>query len=151
MIKQYDVICPHCCGCFHETNEHFKADSPAKGHMFTVKTHVSDAGWSCFPPYDTTEYMDIACPSCGQPYVDSLGMVIRLSETGEIKAAEDKAYLNDIMDRLVAEYEPDVPAYRPEAATVYTDVKPSTPVAAVLFQPKPTETPKRRGRRPKGE
>ena len=140
MIKQYDVICPHCCGCFHETNGHFAIDKPAKGHMFVVKQHVADAGWTCFPPYDSTEYMDLVCPSCGQPYVESLGKVIRLQEIGEIEAASNTAYLNDIMDRLMDEYEPEAPAdpLRTSAlGTAYAEAKPPTT--------------KRRGRPPKGE
>ena len=121
MIKQYDVICPHCCGCFHETNEHFKADAPAKGHMFAAKRHVTDAGWTCFPPYDSTEYMDLVCPSCGQPYVDSVGRVIRLQEVGEIEEADSK------------------PTIQPQYATVQPQP---------LFVP--AEHQRRRGRKPKG-
>lgn len=141
MIDQYDVICPHCCGCFHETNGHFVEGRPAKGHMFSAKQHIVDSGWTCFPPYDSTEYMDIVCPSCGQPYLDSLGIPIRLHKIGQVAANGKKDFLNDVMDRLMDEYDPELPSYdlRACAVAVYAEVSPPKETIAA-------EVKKRRGR-----
>ena len=108
MIK-YDVLCPMCCGCFHETTGHFRHDQPAKGHMFTAKQHIRDAGWSTFPEYESTEYANVACPSCGTPYLDSLGRVQRMIPIGECEEIADEKDLAAKMDALFAEYEPDIP------------------------------------------
>ena len=88
-MKKYEIQCPFCNGTFHETNGRFDINKPAKGNMFETKQHVKDAGWSTFPPYDSTEYQNIVCPSCDQPYVDSMGRVIRLREIGEIEPVVD--------------------------------------------------------------
>ena len=90
-MKKYDVQCPFCNGTFHETNGRFDTNKPAKGNMFETKQHVKDAGWSTFPPYESTEYQNLVCPSCDQPYVDSMGRVIRLREIGEIEVDEQVA------------------------------------------------------------
>jgi hypothetical protein len=110
-MKKYDVQCPHCCGTFHETTPFFKLGVPVKGHMLTSKPHVKDAAWSTFPEYDSTEYQDIICPSCSQAYLNSLGMVIRLVETGEWPEPELPRIKTaaELMDEAMAEYEPEVP------------------------------------------
>ena len=108
MIK-YDVLCPMCCGCFHETNGYFRLDVPAKGHMFTAKQQIRDAGWTTFPEYESTEYDNVCCPSCGTPYLNSLGRVQRLDPAGECEMIADETDINAKMDALFAEYEPDIP------------------------------------------
>jgi hypothetical protein len=78
----YDIICPHCTGVYHETNSAYNPDRPANGSMFRLKPAYVEAGWSAFPPYDTTEYANLTCPACDQPYVDSEGRIIRMQEQG---------------------------------------------------------------------
>lgn len=152
MIK-YDVVCPLCCGIFHETNGRFRKDVPAKGDMFDTKPHVKDAGWSTFPPYDTTEYANIVCPSCDAQYLDDSGRVIRLVENGECdeivtlpslteKHIPTSDELNTAMEALMAEYDPPVPTVEqvaePAASRSSDDNqqngKVNCPVCGKLFQ-----------------
>jgi len=109
-MTKYDILCPMCCGCFHETTGHFRHDQPAKGHFFTAKQHIRDAGWSTFPEYESTEYANVACPSCGTPYLDSLGRVQRMIPIGECEEITDEADLNAKMDALMGEYDSEPPA-----------------------------------------
>lgn len=124
-MKKYDVLCPHCCGTFLETNSHFREDGPANGSMFEPKEHIKDAGWSVFPLYDSTEYADITCPSCGGVLVDSLGKVVRMVVIGEIEGpASKEKVMAKSMDELMAEYEPEVPESAPqeEWADIISDI-----------------------------
>ncbi len=82
-MKKYDVQCSTCCGSFHATTKKFSKDGPANGSMFKLKQEYVTAGWESFPEYDTTEYADVVCPSCGGAYLDSSGRVIRLQEVKE--------------------------------------------------------------------
>jgi len=119
-MKKYDVHCPHCCGTFHETTEHFRQDQPAKGHMFALKQHCVDAGWSAFPPYDTTEYANIVCPSCDQGYLDTLGKVIRLVESGRIDTDKQQRidWPGKVYTDVVASLDVAIHASMPAAETV---------------------------------
>ena len=112
-MKKYDVLCPHCCGVFLETNGRFREDKPANGSMFTAKQGIVDAGWSVFPLYDTTEYDNVVCPSCSQVLLDSLGKVLRLKEVGDIEEIPDnptQEIVKKTVDELMAEYEPELPS-----------------------------------------
>lgn len=80
-MQKYDVQCPSCCGTFHETRRNFDNTVPAHGAMFKLKDGPKKHGWSSFPEYDTTEYYDVCCPSCGAGYLDHNGRVIRLNAT----------------------------------------------------------------------
>ena len=111
-MKKYDVLCPHCCGVFLETNGRFREDKPANGSMFTAKQGIVDAGWSVFPLYDTTEYDNVVCPSCSQVLLDSLGKVLRLKEIGEVDEITDtpmQEIVKKTIDELMAEYDPELP------------------------------------------
>ena len=134
LVPRFDVVCPHCCGVFHETTEFFRENTAANGSMFRAKPQVVEQGWEVFPPYDTTEYADLACPACGQPYVDSTGRVIRLVMTGDIEVQTEQERIAAEMDALVAEYRE---GYRPAlAGPLYAEVE-------------PPPLPKKRGRRRK--
>ena len=76
-MTRYDIICPHCTGTYHETTSEYNPDRPANGGMFQLKAVFVEAGWTAFPPYESTEYANLTCPACEQPYVDSDGRVIR--------------------------------------------------------------------------
>jgi len=108
-VPKYDVVCPHCCGIFHETTADFERTRSAKGHMFRLKPHFADMGWGSFPPYESTEYDNLTCPACEQPYVDAIGRVLRLQEVGVYEVLEEDELKRIEMERLMAEYEPDVP------------------------------------------
>ena len=129
-MKKYDVICPMCCGTFHETTALFNPDRMAHGAMFDAKQHVKDAAWSVFPPYESTDAADCVCPGCGADYCDGVGRVIRLQECGEIDGGwvgsfrgmsssvtvvvDGAKIINTIntnaeMDRLMTEYDVEVP------------------------------------------
>ncbi|MCP4493249.1 MAG: hypothetical protein GY820_38995 [Gammaproteobacteria bacterium] len=82
-MKVYEVQCPSCCGTFHKTTDKFDKDRPANGAMFRLNKQCRNAAWESFPEYDSTEYANVVCPSCGTQYLDALGKVIRLNETGE--------------------------------------------------------------------
>jgi len=141
-MKKYDVICPMCCGTFHETTAQFDHDRMAHGAMFEAKQHVKDAAWSVFPPYESTDAADCVCPGCGAQYCDSMGRVIRLQECGEIEVVtitvdgvkmEGQLFdlpadteialkvdvvpprdINAEMERLMAEYDVEVPESKDE-------------------------------------
>lgn len=134
-MKKYDVQCPFCNGTFHETNGRFDPNKPAKGNMFETKQHVKDAGWSTFPPYDSTEYQNLVCPSCDQPYVDSMGRVVRLKEIGEIEQVVDEQTAR-------AEF----------PGTQYAEVEPEPLTEpAPLTEPEPAPAPKKRQTRKKAD
>lgn len=157
-MKKYDVLCPHCCGTFLETNSHFREDGPANGSMFEPKQHIKDAGWSVFPLYDSTEYADITCPSCGGVLVDSLGKLLRTVVIGEIDPLPTvETHKQDIMAALMAEYDPKLPddpkeTKLPESAADIGDIMKiikieETPVAVIVKKPRKPRTTKPRGKK----
>ena len=135
MIK-YDIHCPVCCGVFHETTGRYRDDRPATGDMFDSKQEIKDAGWTTFPQYDSTEYGDINCPSCGAMYLDSMGRVQRKQANGECDYISDDDDLNAQMDLLMREYDAKVPA--PSLAIVpdkqLNDGKKACPVCGERFK-----------------
>ena len=102
-MKKFDVLCPHCNGVFLETTEHFTDKTPANGSMFKAVQHIVDAGWSVFPLYDSTEYDDIVCPSCGGTLVDSTGRVVRMVENGECTVTPKKRKKRVVKKKPVVE------------------------------------------------
>jgi hypothetical protein len=113
-MKKYDISCPMCCGTFHETTEHYTNKTMANGSMLTALQHIRDAGWSTFPEYDSTDAADLVCPSCGAQYCDSMGKLIRMQENGEVEKTFLAVDLGDLMDKLMAEYEVDLPSGQKE-------------------------------------
>lgn len=96
---RYDVICPFCGGVYFETTDNF--NEPAKGNMFVPKQEIVDAGWTTFPLYETTEYNNLVCPSCGQPLVDTAGRLVK-------KVAKKNIALEEL-EKEWSEYSPSLP------------------------------------------
>lgn len=132
-MKKYNVQCPVCCGSFHETTNRFQKDRPARGDMFTLRREQKEAAWSAFPEYDTTEYADICCPSCGAGYLDSEGQVIRLQDTGfEITPHKD---IID-WDKWLDEYDVELPETVEVKPPPIPEGKAECPVCKGLFSEK---------------
>jgi hypothetical protein len=84
-MKRYDVVCASCCGTFHETTTKFDPERMATGDMLTLKGPFKESRWETFPEYDSTDYPDMVCPSCGMMYCGDDGRVMRLKEAGEFE------------------------------------------------------------------
>lgn len=77
--ERYDVVCPHCGGVFHETNDNYENKKAANGSMFTLKPPYStEYRWEDFPKEVDVQMADIECPWCGGCYLDATGRVIKL-------------------------------------------------------------------------
>ncbi len=103
-MKKYEIVCHGCCGTFHKTNENFNPDVICNGSMLALKQSFKDAGWGSFPEYESTEFGDICCPSCGTPYVNDRGRLIadRMQELpGEL--------VEEIAEEVVEVVDEDIP------------------------------------------
>jgi len=108
-----DILCRGCGGRYHQTTDKFRSNVMPTGDMFRLKAGYVANGWTSFPEHSGITDGGLECPGCGAPYLS--GGRVRVDgdwcpDCGvEITGDHDCGGPLSEMDRLLAEYDPELP------------------------------------------